>query len=116
MRIFLCSTYVLQYSTPYFLESGDKIRYFYEKEALDDKGDLKVDIGQALNKVGHALHWLHPQFKEVSFSRKVQDLCRAIHLDDPVIVQSMYIYKNPKIGGEGKYYKRHRPNYKNLSN
>ncbi|KAF6201687.1 hypothetical protein GE061_004082 [Apolygus lucorum] len=89
-----------QYNGSYFLESGDKIRYFYETEALDDKGNLKTDAAQALNKVGHALHWLHPDFKQVSFSRKVQELCRALQLDDPVIVQSMYIYKNPKIGGE----------------
>ncbi|CAA9996704.1 unnamed protein product [Nesidiocoris tenuis] len=89
-----------QYQTPYFIESGDKIRYFYETDALAENGDLKVEPASALNKVGHALHWLHSDFKEVSFSRKVQDLCRLLHLEDPVVVQSMYIYKNPKIGGE----------------
>lgn len=60
-----------------------------------------VDPDIALNKVGHNLHWLHPVFKSVSFGRKVQNLCQTLKLEDPVILQSMYIYKNPGIGSEG---------------
>ncbi|CAN7993062.1 unnamed protein product [Ixodes hexagonus] len=80
----------------YFLNSGDKIRYFYEEDAFDEKGK----IFRSLNKIGHALHWLNPAFKQVSFSEKVKKLVKEIGFKDPVIVQSMYIFKNPGIGGE----------------
>lgn len=35
----------------YFLDSANKIHYFYENGALDDKGNLLVDKSCALNKV-----------------------------------------------------------------
>lgn len=35
----------------YFLESASKIGYFYEKDALDDNGNLLVDKSVSLNKV-----------------------------------------------------------------
>lgn len=35
----------------YFLESSNKIRYFYEADALGENGELRVDITKALNKV-----------------------------------------------------------------
>lgn len=94
------STDSQQAKDKYFLESGDKIRYFYEKDALNEDGELKVKPELSLNKVGHYLHWLHPVFKDLSFGRKVEELCRSIKLEAPVIIQSMYIYKNPGIGSE----------------
>lgn len=39
--VFTFST-VNQVTTSYFLESGDKVRYFFEGDSVDDKGDLKV--------------------------------------------------------------------------
>lgn len=36
----------------YFIESGDKIRYFFEAGALGKDGELLVDPLNALNKVG----------------------------------------------------------------
>lgn len=35
----------------YFLESGDKVRFFFESGALGEKGELLVDPSVALNKV-----------------------------------------------------------------
>jgi len=84
----------------YFLESGDKIRYFFEEGALDENGQLLVDKDRALNKIGHALHWLDPHFKKVTFSSKVQQAVRDIGFVDPAVAQSMYIFKQPGIGGE----------------
>lgn len=40
-----------QLKDTYFLDSSNKIRYFYEADALDENGDLRVDITKALNKV-----------------------------------------------------------------
>ncbi|XP_014289708.1 phytanoyl-CoA dioxygenase domain-containing protein 1 [Halyomorpha halys] len=99
-KIIFDTTQTPQNQHKYFLESGDKIRYFYEKDALNNKGELVVSSEIALNKVGHNLHWLHPVFKSISFGRKVQNLCQTLKLEDPVILQSMYIYKNPGIGSE----------------
>ncbi|KAL1130876.1 hypothetical protein AAG570_012117, partial [Ranatra chinensis] len=89
-----------QSKTSYFVESGDKICYFFEPDALDENGELKIPAELSLNKVGHALHWLHPTFKNISFSNKVKELCYKLRYKDPVILQSMYIYKNPGVGSE----------------
>ena len=35
------------------MESGDKIRYFFEEGALNEKGELIVDKHRCLNKIGH---------------------------------------------------------------
>ncbi|CAG2105136.1 unnamed protein product [Medioppia subpectinata] len=89
-----------QKANHYFMTSADKIRYFYEKNAFNASGDLVVDKYLSLNKIGHALHWLSPAFKSVTFSPKVKQLVKNVGFVDPVVVQSMYIFKNPGIGGE----------------
>jgi len=89
-----------QASDRYFLDSGDKIRYFFEVDAFDEAGNLQMDKHQSMNKIGHALHWINPAFRKVSFSQKVQYISRCLKLRDPAIVQGMYIFKQPGIGGE----------------
>ncbi|KAM4877604.1 phytanoyl-CoA dioxygenase domain-containing protein 1 isoform 1-T1 [Thomomys bottae] len=89
-----------QGSTDYFLSSGDKIRFFFEKGVFDKKGNFLVPPEKALNKVGHALHAYDPVFKSVTHSTKVQALARSLGLQVPVVVQSMYIFKQPHFGGE----------------
>ncbi|XP_067946194.1 phytanoyl-CoA dioxygenase domain-containing protein 1-like [Watersipora subatra] len=88
-----------QLKDDYFLTSGDKIRYFFEKDALDEQGELKVEKDKSLNKVGHALHWHSDVFKRFSFSKKMKGVMKGFRLEDPAIIQSMYIFKNPRIGG-----------------
>ncbi|XP_054160238.1 phytanoyl-CoA dioxygenase domain-containing protein 1-like [Oppia nitens] len=89
-----------QQTNDYFMNSGDKIRYFYESHAFNDRGELVVDKYSCLNKIGHALHWMSQPFKEITFSDKVKQLVKQIGFVEPVVVQSMYIFKNPGIGGE----------------
>lgn len=93
----------LQSRDRYFLESGDKIRYFFESGALGTDGKLLVEPHLALNKVGHALHVLNPVFRKYTFDERVKETCWQLGLADPAIAQSMYIYKNPGIGTEGMY-------------
>ncbi|KAJ9588313.1 hypothetical protein L9F63_018311 [Diploptera punctata] len=99
-RALFSTTDTYQSKDKYFLDSGDKISYFFEAGALDKDGKLLVEPHIALNKVGHALHWLNPVFKEYTFCEKVKETCFQLGLVDPAVVQSMYIYKNPGVGSE----------------
>ncbi|HEY8384435.1 MAG TPA: phytanoyl-CoA dioxygenase family protein [Microvirga sp.] len=84
----------------YFQESGDEIRFFFEKGAFDEAGRLTKDKHAAMNKIGHAMHDLDPVFERFSRDAKLANLARTLGLEDPGLVQSMVIFKPPRIGGE----------------
>jgi phytanoyl-CoA hydroxylase len=84
----------------YFLASGDKIRFFFEENAFNADGTLKYEKEKSINKIGHALHDLDPVFDRFSRSQKIRELAAAIGFDESLLVQSMYIFKQPNIGGE----------------
>jgi len=84
----------------YFLESGDQIRCFFEKDAFDARGVLKADAHLSLNKLGHAMHDLDPTFDAFSRTPKLASVARQVGLQDPKLLQSMYIFKQARIGGE----------------
>ncbi|MFN7274854.1 MAG: phytanoyl-CoA dioxygenase family protein [Bacteroidota bacterium] len=84
----------------YFLNSGDKIAFFFEKDAFDKEGNLNRDVFHALNKVGHALHDLDPVFSRFSRSVQLQELAADLNLSHHVLIQSMLICKHARIGGE----------------
>jgi phytanoyl-CoA hydroxylase len=84
----------------YFLESGDKIRFFFEEEAFDAAGRLKQSKARSINKVGHALHDLDPVFERFSRQPALAPLVAELGLAEPLLLQSMYIFKQPRIGGE----------------
>ncbi|XP_075628717.1 phytanoyl-CoA dioxygenase domain-containing protein 1 isoform X1 [Balearica regulorum gibbericeps] len=83
----------VQGSSDYFLTSGDKIRFFFEKGVLDQRGDFIIPKEKSISKIGHALHAHDPVFKQITHSSKVQELGRKLGLERPVVVQSMYIFK-----------------------
>eukprot|EP01040_Poterioochromonas_malhamensis_P017272 gene17272-19806_t len=83
----------------YFLTSGGEIRYFWEDKAWSE-GKLQVAPELAINKVGHALHDLDPDFEKVSYDGRIGSICEELGMGKALIVQSMYIFKQPKIGGE----------------
>jgi phytanoyl-CoA hydroxylase len=87
-------------SDEYFLESGDKIRFFFEEDAFDEKGNLRQEMERSLNKIGHALHDLDPVFEDFSRTPAIQELVASLGYREPLLLQSMYIFKQPKIGGE----------------
>ena len=87
-------------SDDYFLDSGDKIRFFFEENAFNANGSLKQTKEQSINKIGHALHDLDPVFDEFSRRGKIKELVADLGFSDPLLLQSMYIFKQPNIGGE----------------
>ena len=84
----------------YFLESGDKIRFFFEEKANLDEENVKNNKQYIVNKIGHALHDLDDKFIAFSKNEQLDQIARAIGFHDPLLLQSMYIFKQPKIGGE----------------
>ncbi|HJQ59796.1 MAG TPA: phytanoyl-CoA dioxygenase family protein, partial [Vineibacter sp.] len=84
----------------YFRESGGAIRFFFEEDAIDLSGALTVHNALALNKIGHALHDLDPEFSRVSRGARFAGLAESLGLTRPLLLQSMYIFKQPHIGGE----------------
>ena len=84
----------------YFLESGDKIRFFFEEKANLDEENVKTNKQYIVNKIGHALHDLDDKFIAFSKNEQLDQIARAIGFHDPLLLQSMYIFKQPKIGGE----------------
>jgi phytanoyl-CoA hydroxylase len=87
-------------SDEYFLGSGDKVRFFFEEGAFDAAGRLAVNKELAINKIGHALHDLDPVFDEFSRAHEVEALVEDLGVQRPLLLQSMYIFKQPGIGGE----------------
>ena len=84
----------------YFLTSGDKIRFFFEENAFLSDGTLKYEKDKSINKIGHGLHDLDPVFNEFSRTQKLKQLAEALGFKKPLLLQSMYIFKQPNIGGE----------------
>ena len=84
----------------YFLESGDKIRFFFEEKANLDQKNVKTNKQYIVNKIGHALHDLDDKFIAFSKNEQLDQIAKAVGFHDPLLLQSMYIFKQPKIGGE----------------
>ena len=84
----------------YFRESGDKIRFFLEKEATFSCDSRPEELIHKLNKVGHALHDLDPVFSDFSRKPELAALAQKLGIVEPLLLQSMYIFKPPEIGGE----------------
>jgi phytanoyl-CoA hydroxylase len=84
----------------YFLGSGDRIRFFFEADAFDGDGRLRQPKELSLNKVGHALHDLDPVFRRFSHDPRLAEIATQIGIAQPLLMQSMYIFKQPHIGGE----------------
>ena len=82
------------------LDSADQVHCFFEEDAFDAQGRLVVPKAQAINKIGHALHDRDPVFDRYSRDPRLASLACALGLERPLLLQSMLIFKQPRIGGE----------------
>ena len=100
VRSVFSTTRQTQLADQYFLDSGDKIRFFLEEDAFDEHGELTAAKIDCLNKMGHAMHDLDPVFDAFSRTAELAELALRLGYREPGIIQSMYIFKPPRIGGE----------------
>lgn len=87
-------------SDEYFLTSGDKVRFFFEENAFRPDGSLRQARELSINKLGHAMHDLDPVFERFSRTPQLAALATELGVERPLLLQSMYIFKQPHIGGE----------------
>jgi phytanoyl-CoA hydroxylase len=96
----------------YFLNSGDKIRFFLEQDAVGEGGKLTRPKHLAVNKIGHgklvliyhtwislsyisALHQLDPTFRRVTLeNERMRAVARDLKFHrDPVGMAVVYLHK-----------------------
>jgi phytanoyl-CoA hydroxylase len=87
-------------SDEYFLSSGGEVRCFFEEEAFGPDGALAVAKERAINKIGHAQHDLDPVYDAFSRTDTLAEIVDDLGVADPRLLQSMHIFKQPRIGGE----------------
>ena len=83
-----------------FLASGSGVWCFFEEEAFDEEGHPRTSKELSINKIGHAMHDLDPTFERFSYTADLARVAADIGLVDALALQSMYIFKQPLIGGE----------------
>lgn len=89
-----------QHIDRYFLDSAGGVGCFFEEGAFDAEGRQIKPKALAINKIGHAMHDLDPVFHAWCYSEAVAALSRSLGFRRPLPTQSMYIFKQPGIGGE----------------
>ena len=76
------------------------VQLSFEEKANLEKENIKSNKHYIVNKIGHALHDLDEKFIKFSKNDELDSIARAIGFEDPLLLQSMYIFKQPNIGGE----------------
>jgi phytanoyl-CoA hydroxylase len=83
-----------------FFDSAGAIHCFFEEHAFGADGELVQDKELSINKIGHAMHDLDDVFERFSYTDDLAKVAHDLGLVDPLALQSMYIFKQPRIGGE----------------
>jgi phytanoyl-CoA hydroxylase len=89
-----------QLSQRALVASAGEVRCFFEEEAFDADGCLVVEKSRAINKIGHALHDRDAVFNRFSRDPRLAAIATELGIVDPLLMQSMLIFKQPRIGGE----------------
>ena len=88
----------------YFFDSAQNVHCFLEEGALDAGGHLLKPARLAINKIGHAMHDLNPVFTHFCRQPLFAGLMKDIGYSEPSLWQTMYIFKQPRIGGEVRWH------------
>jgi len=88
----------------YFFDSAERVHCFLEEGALDAEGRLTCPRELAINKIGHAMHDLVPAFTNFCRQDMIGQALRDLGYQDPLLWQTMYIFKQPHIGGEVRWH------------
>jgi phytanoyl-CoA hydroxylase len=83
-----------------FLNSGATTWCFFEEGAFDADGALAQPKELSINKIGHAQHDLDDVFEQFAYDPDLAEVAADLGLADAMALQSMYIFKQPRIGGE----------------
>lgn len=83
-----------------FLASGSGIWCFFEEDAFDDQGQLRQAKSLSINKIGHAMHDLNDEFQSFTYTPDLAGVATDLGMAEALALQSMYIFKQPLIGGE----------------
>lgn len=89
-----------RHSNAEFMASGAGTWCFFEEGALAADGSLATDKRLSINKIGHATHDLDPVFEAFSYTPELAEVTVDLGIAEPLALQSMYIFKQPQIGGE----------------
>lgn len=88
----------------YFFNSAEAVHCFLEDGALNAEGELIRPKELAINKIGHAMHDLVPEFTTFCRMPLIGEILRDIGYQHPQLWQTMYIFKQPGIGGEVRWH------------
>ncbi len=88
----------------YFFESAEAVHCFLEEGALNADGELTRPKETAINKFGHAMHDLVPEFTSFCRLPLFGEILRDIGYRSPQLWQTMYIFKQAGIGGEVRWH------------
>ncbi len=88
----------------YFFDSAEAVHCFLEAGAVDEHSRLNRDKTLAINKIGHALHDRDETFRAFCGHPWFGAALRDLGFATPVVMQTMYIFKQPGIGGEVRWH------------
>jgi phytanoyl-CoA hydroxylase len=86
------------------MQSAEAVHCFLEEDALDANGSLVRQKDLAINKIGHAMHDLVPEFKDFCRLPVFAQCLQSIGYSVPLLWQSMYLFKQARIGGEVRWH------------
>jgi phytanoyl-CoA hydroxylase len=83
----------------YFNNSARDIGLFWEK-GTDPASLPPEERERCVSRLGHGLHWVDPVFRRAAQHPKAAEALEGLNGPGINIVQTMIIYKQPRIGGE----------------
>ena len=86
------------------LASAEQVHCFFEEEAFEERGRLRQAKALSINKIGHALHDRDAVFDAFSRGPALAALASQLGITQPLLWQSMLIFKQPGIGGEVRWH------------